>query len=147
MSIATRRVPPGWVHPRADGAQYIPLRDGTKFTRKARQWDEEAAKWQMGLRRDPDCSEWEPIEAKYRGMTYAEFNGECPDPTEYTPQWSSSECTHWQMYEELTEGTPISPVCASAEDLARWMADHDDQAMSSAHWLSLILQRPLIPVQ
>ena len=26
------------------------------------------------------------------------------------PQWTETEATHFQMYENVTEGTPISPV-------------------------------------
>jgi hypothetical protein len=63
-----------------------------------------------------------------------------------------SLCTHWQMYEEVTEGTPISPVCASPEELARWMADHDANGrggtlLSYSDWLALIRRTPLISIQ
>lgn len=30
----------------------------------------------------------------------------------------------WQMWEAVTEGSPISPVCDSAESLAHWLADN-----------------------
>lgn len=29
----------------------------------------------------------------------------------------------WQLWETVTEGSPISPVCAKAEELAGWMSD------------------------
>ncbi len=31
-----------------------------------------------------------------------------PDHRDYMPSWKPSECTHYQMYETTTEGTPIS---------------------------------------
>jgi hypothetical protein len=61
------------------------------------------------------------------------------------PKWPASLCTHWQMYEGVTEGTPISPVCSSPEGLARWLADPGSNAFSDTRttyqeWLWLILQ-------
>jgi hypothetical protein len=152
MGTAVRRVPSDWAHPKDEGGRYLPLRDGLDFERRARQWDEHAAKWQQGLRRDLDMDDWEPIKADLQAITYAEYEGPRPDPQEYTAQWPAAECTHWQMYEEVTDGTPISPVCASAEELARWMADHDANArggtlMSYLDWLALIRQTPVISLQ
>lgn len=147
MSRAARRVPPDWKHPTDAHGEYIPLRDGADYERRARQWDEEAAKWQEGLCRSYDVNEWEAIDPEFGGKTYAEYAGDRPDPKEYTPQWPTSLCTHWQMYEETTEGTPISPVCGSPEELAQWMADHGGDAFagmtaSYLEWLSLIRQGP-----
>lgn len=146
MPIAARRVPPDWTHPKDQRGRYIPLRDGSELVQRTREWDEAVAKWNEGLRYDYDTMQWMPIEGGSQGMTYAEYNGERPDPREYTPLWPLSRCTHWQMYEEVTEGTPISPVFASAEELARWMAEHDENASSYEDWLSIILGRPLRPV-
>ena len=39
------------------------------------------------------------------------------------PDWPESERTHLQMYESTSEGTPISPVMETPEQLARWLAD------------------------
>ena len=58
---------------------------------------------------------WKPIGSEYQGQTYAEYAGDRPDPQEYMPQWPVAQCTHWQMYEEVTEGTPVSPVFSSAD--------------------------------
>lgn len=148
MSRAARRVPPDWAHPTDAHGKYIPLRDGASYERCARQWDEEAAKWQEGRCRSYDANEWTAIDPRLRGKTYAECAGERPDAREYMPRWSASECTHWQMYEEVTEGTPISPVCGSPEKLARWLADHEANAFAGTtasylHWLSLIRQEPI----
>lgn len=146
MARAVRRVPPDWIHPKDERGQHIPLYDG--YAQRTREWDQEAAKWQEGLRRSyEDPTEWAPIETDLRGMTYAEYATDRPDPRDYMPQWSASECTHWQMYEETTEGTPISPVCGSPEELARWLTDHYADAFAGTaaryqDWLSLIRQGP-----
>jgi hypothetical protein len=59
------------------------------------------------------------------------------------PQWPEEERTHWQMYEDTSEGTPISPVMESPEALARWLVDNGasafaDQTASYEAWLATI---------
>jgi hypothetical protein len=149
MGMSVRRIPSDWAHPRDENGRYLPLRNGLDFERQARQWDENATKWRQDLRRDPDADDWEPIKGDLQVMTYSEYQGPRPDPQEYTPQWPAAQCTHWQMYEEVTEGTPISPVCASPEELARWMADHDANGrgvtqLNYSDWLAFIRRTPLI---
>ena len=41
------------------------------------------------------------------------------------PQWSEDEATHYQMYEETTEGTPISPIMETPEALASWLYENE----------------------
>jgi hypothetical protein len=65
------------------------------------------------------------------------------DEFKYMPKWDEDEMTHIQMYEDTTEGTPISPVFDNAEDLARWLADNNASAFASMtatydQWLSMI---------
>lgn len=66
-----------------------------------------------------------------------------PMHQEEMPGWSDAEKTHLQMYENTTEGTPISPVLATPEDLARWLADNNASAFASRtatydQWLATI---------
>jgi hypothetical protein len=61
------------------------------------------------------------------------------------PQWDNSQATHLMMYECTTEGTPISPAFATAEELARWLADSKTSAFAYQpagyeQWLATILQ-------
>jgi hypothetical protein len=155
MGKAARRVPAQWQHPKDENGRYLPLRDGTQYERRARAWDDEEKKWREGLRRDEITGPWKPIEVRFRSMTYAECNGPRPDPKNYTPQWSPSECTHWQYYEEVTDGTPISPVCGSAEELAHWLFEHDRgvtldgkslRPSTYREILAGILREPLAPI-
>lgn len=46
----------------------------------------------------------------------------------FMPNWSEEEKTHYQMYENVTEGTPISPPMESPERLARWLTDNNANA-------------------
>lgn len=49
----------------------------------------------------------------------------------------------WQMWETTSEGSPISPVCASPEALAHWLADNHASTFGSdtttyERWLAMI---------
>ncbi len=48
---------------------------------------------------------------------------DAPSPDDYMPQWSDEQRTHYMMYEDTSEGTPISPAFTTPEELARWLAD------------------------
>lgn len=45
--------------------------------------------------------------------------------TDYMPDWPEEKMTHYQMYEDTSEGTPISPVMETPESLAQWLADNN----------------------
>ena len=47
----------------------------------------------------------------------------------------------WQMWETTSEGSPMSPVFSTAEELARWLADSNasamgDQGATYEQWLA-----------
>jgi hypothetical protein len=49
----------------------------------------------------------------------------------------------WQMWETVSEGSPISPVCDSPESLAKWLADNGASAGGARkatyeQWLGMI---------
>lgn len=51
----------------------------------------------------------------------------------------------WQMWETTSEGSPISPAFATAEELARWLADtgastFGSETASYESWLGMILE-------
>lgn len=60
-------------------------------------------------------TEW--ISEPERLASYEEYAGPRPDASDYMPDWPEAERTHYQMYENTSEGTPISPVMATPEDL------------------------------
>lgn len=58
----------------------------------------------------------------------------------------------WQMWETTSEGAPISPVFATAEDLAGWLADSGaslfgSETASRDQWLRIILGEDFAHVQ
>lgn len=57
-----------------------------------------------------------------------------PRPNYYGPyrrrRWSEDEATHWQLYETVSEGTPLTPPCASLEEMAEWAAKQEKKIVN-----------------
>jgi len=118
MSREVRRVPKDWKHPKDKNGNYIPL---------LYDYDE-------------DLKSWMEYKEKYKKE---EFSEEKPNPKDYMPNWPKEERTHLQMYETTSEGTPISPVMETPEELARWLADNKasvfaDMTASYDDWFAMI---------
>jgi hypothetical protein len=122
MGRKVRMVPPDWEHPRTKNGKYIPLMDG--LCEALSGWHREKSMWDLGYRKGfgKDEPAWIQIEEKYAGP-FEEWSGEAPDPEDYMPDWAPEFRTHLQMYEDTSEGTPISPVMKTPEELAGWLAD------------------------
>ena len=143
MGREVRRVPADWQHPRDAKGHYIPLYDGKHLADELREWDEGAAKWAEGLR-DDFAGGWKPREPD-DGMTYEDWAGSRNEPSEYTPAWPDEQRTHLMMYEDVSEGTPISPAFKTPEELARWLTDNNASAVAYQtatyeQWLAMIHQ-------
>ena len=140
MGREIRRVPANWNHPRDKRGHYIPLKDN--FNKSLAEWIEEEQKWNAGLRNDWEGN-WKSIETEYRHYSYSEWAGKKPIKEDYMPDWLPQERTHFQMYEDTSEGTPISPVMPDEESLAHWLADNKASAFgnftaSYEEWLATI---------
>lgn len=148
MGREVRMVPADWRHPRYPDdhhrehlrGRYVPLYD-SDYAERAAEWDEEWSQWQKGLCRSYGGDEkWEPIEAEYRHLRYTDYAGPRPSPADYMPDWPAEQRTHYMMYEDTSEGTPISPAFPTPEELARWLVDNNasafgDQTASYEGWL------------
>lgn len=51
----------------------------------------------------------------------------CYDAAGWMPDWPKEERTHWQIYETVSEGTPVSPVFATKDELLEWMVQPIDR--------------------
>ena len=142
MGREIRRVPADWQHPiefrstyirggvQSYGPVYKPL-FGASVSKRIAEWEEEKAQWERDLRRSYGDEKWVPLESRHDGISFEEWDGPRPDPADYMPEWPDEQRTHLQMYETTSEGTPISPVLATAEELARWLADNEASAFGS----------------
>jgi hypothetical protein len=123
-------VPKGWNHPVDHRGNYVPLMKGP-YSKAAAEWDEEAAAWDRGETLDystwPEKRTFKPRD-KTESETYEEYAGPRPVQSEYMPEWHEGRATMLVMYEDTSEGTPISPAFETPEELARWLADNKASA-------------------
>ena len=126
MGREVRKVPKDWEHPKDNKGSFVPLYSGYggAFAQAESDWNEGYAMWQKGLCESYlDDKKWEPIKEERKGMTYTQYSGARPSPDDYMPCWPDEVATHYMMYEDTSEGTPISPAFSTPEELARWLAD------------------------
>ena len=137
MGRDVRRVSKNWNHPKKNG-NYIPLLEG--YAKSLHNWEEGNEKWNLGLVDDYNGG-WKQKDTS--DMTFEEWYGEKPIKEDYMPDFPEEQKTHYQMYETCSEGTPISPVMETPEELARWLADNGasafgDQTATYEDWLHTI---------
>lgn len=106
MGRELRRVPADWEHPRKSDGRFQPMYDQS-YREAAEHWVAEFRKF---------------VPNEY-AQYFWDWGGMPPDPNYYRPDWGPEERTHFQMYENTSEGTPISPVFADVESLCRWLAE------------------------
>ena len=119
MGRQIRRVPADWMHPKNDKGHIIPMHDHFPYNE-------------------------EEIE---EGLADGWLDNEPPNyGCDVMPQWSDEERTHFQLYENTTEGTPLTPVFATPEEVARYAADNHVSTFGSMtatyeEWLPLCRSR------
>ncbi len=141
MGREVRRVPASWQHPKDRDGSFKPLHDG--FRNDLDEWNEGNDQWRKGLTRDYRTEGWKPRdkESDVGCVSYADYAGPQPLSEEYMPDWPAEQRTHFMMYENTSEGTPISPAFETPEELARWLADTGASAFGGTtatyeHWLA-----------
>ena len=117
MGREIRRVPSDWEHPRytkenanrtQDIGSYMAIHD-QDYQSACEEWYQKAASFQpIGE------SQW-----------YHEYEGNPPSWDSYRERrWTPEEATHYQVYETVTEGTPLTPVFGSKEELIEYLVKH-----------------------
>lgn len=103
MGREIRRVPAGWEHPKDARGHFYPLCDKDLET---------ALK---------DWAEYDDSNEEDR-----------PNPAYYRPSWTNEERTHYQVYEDVSEGTPVSPVFATEEEVVNWLVTYQGHSERAA---------------
>jgi len=101
-----RMVPPNWEHPKKDD-KYQPMYD-KDFDKALKNWVEEYELWKQGKHPDQE------------GYPYWEYAGGPPDP-EYYQHNITQDKTWVQVYETVSEGTPVTPPFATKEELIDYL--------------------------
>jgi hypothetical protein len=138
MSREVRRVPADWQHPRWAhdelvtsqahlAGRYQPCVDAD-YESACREWYADAALWCRGEHPDQQKQPRPSYLANYRW--YHEWHAPPHRKCHRERAWTPEEATHYQVYETVTEGTPITPVFATLEEmvehLVRYGTDWDD---------------------
>ncbi len=133
MGRDIRRVPANWQHPRGAQKYYSPtigwyyglqpMFDQTLEQAQA-EWDEEKRKWDAGER---------PSYAKNRKDTYEEWTDKRPGNPDYYRPWKNEEATWFQLWETVTEGTPVTPAFETMEGLTEHLATVGEDYGNGTH--------------
>ncbi len=120
MGRELRRVIPNWVHPKKDGYERLqPILDSS-YIEEMDGWIENHNLWQAG--NHPDQIGENGSECKY----FAEWEGGPPDVEYYRPNWEDQEMTWYQVYETVSEGTPVSPPFETQQELIDYLVENGD---------------------
>ena len=145
MGRQLRKVPANWEHPKDSEGEYKPLYDGS-FKKRLSEWEEGKKQWDNGFRENFDKpDEWQPREKDELEMTYEDWSGEIPKEELYMPEWSDEEKTHIQLYENTSEGTPLSPIFKpnELEKLCEWASENTttfgDFTASKEEWMKMLI--------
>lgn len=152
MGRQIRRVPPNWEHPvmELEGDSWLrayqrgqptelyrPIleRDLSDWERQFKNWKEEFDLWVKGEHSDQTDPASIAVHEEYNESEnllptvekYIEKFGPPPDPRNYLPyDKDSKENTWWAVYETVSEGTPITPSFATADELIEYLATEGD---------------------
>jgi len=129
MGREIRRVPPDWEHPKEENyrtgrPEYKPLFD-QPFREAAEEWHRDYMAWADGTH--PDAAEH-----KADHPYYWMWNGCPPDENFYRPDWPEESRTAFQVYQNVSEGSPVSPVFATEAELKAWLMTDPDWHLSDA---------------
>ena len=116
------KVPANWDHPRMtdtygrDGFQ--PMYDSL-FSERFAEWLADFDRIRSG-----DMSD---LERECYPLGLGEWaNDEAPPDPKYYRTWDDEEAVWWQMWETVSEGTPVSPAFETAEELIEYLAENGD---------------------
>lgn len=118
-----RKVAPNWSHPvmfRNGNMEFVPLL-GLSFSQALRDWEEESKEWDEGTH---EYLVNEHV-SKSDYPTFEDYESK-PKRERHMPEWSPEEATWIQVYETVSEGTPITPAFATREELIDYLVKHGD---------------------
>lgn len=115
MGREIRRLPPNWEHPKRSDGSYQPMYDSNYI--------EECEEWLKGLYEFEEKKKLGALDAKCQ--YYWEYWGGFPDE-EYYHSYKAEDATWFQLYETVSEGTPLTPPFATEDELIDYLVEHGD---------------------
>lgn len=135
MGREIRMVPPNWEHPKTEKPdwntggmveRYEPLYDRSCEQAWA-EWQKEFIEWNAGehqrIANEHGADDY-PLDQPY--TAFCRWHGSPPRPERYRPQWADGEATWFQVYETVSEGTPVSPPFETQEELIDYLVENGD---------------------
>lgn len=119
MGREIRLVPPNYQHTARNQHGHFKSMFDKTFKQACDEWDAGEAEWLAGT-----SEESKKYKSKY--PHYADWNSARPDnPENYRP-WEDSEGTWFQVWETVSEGSPVTPAFATKEELVEYLVKHGD---------------------
>ena len=155
MGREIRRVAPGWQHPTykevSDGMEsmlhansFHPIYN-EEYDQAAAEWLEGCLKWSEGKHEDQGRDD-----GFNRPKHYWDWHGMPPDKSYYRHgKWSfkPEDATAFQIYETVSEGTPVSPVFETKDAMRIWLIEQGHSESSAdgfinAEWAPSMIVGP-----
>lgn len=124
MGREIRKVPPNWVHPTIEQYGRVDLKPMYNRTFEA-EFSEWLDNFDRIRRGELNAIERECYMSPLPLAEWLKDEGVPPDPAYYRP-WKDEEATWFQLWETVSEGTPVSPPFETAQALANYLAIHGD---------------------
>lgn len=90
------------------------------FEEACAEWHAEYAKWMTGERPDYFDASEHP-----NGIEFWEWHGNPPERKYYRP-WKDKDATWFQVWETVSEGTPVTPPFETRQELVEYLVAHGD---------------------
>lgn len=121
MGREIRMVPPNWEHP-TQRCEHSPWQGGCDY---AKTHGGQCLKPLMQGFADAKAG-FEQRQAEKGLQEALDYYGSAPDVNDYVPEWTEAEATWFQVYETVSEGTPVTPPFATRAELVDYLMAHGD---------------------
>lgn len=115
MGREIRRVPPNWKHPQDEKGDYISMYDHD-YESKAEEWIENFKLWENGEH---------PAQERNKDIKYFWEWENPPDEETCRPRFCGDP-TWYQVYETVSEGTPVTPPFETKDELIDYLVENGD---------------------
>jgi hypothetical protein len=116
MGREIRRVIPNWEHPKRSNGSYQPMHNKI-FKEVADEWVRKFQLWQKKQHPDQICL----------GLSCPYYwQRENPPDEEYYMEKTDQEKTWYQVYETISEGTPVTPPFETKEEIIEYLVKNGD---------------------
>jgi len=121
MGREIRRVPATWQHPVDARGEYRPFYDEA-YRPACEEWLKDFDSWRNRTYTF-DRENWVFADQTYAETPYYwDWSGPPPNRDCYRDQeWTAEDATAYQVYETVSEGTPVSPVFGTEDEMRAWL--------------------------